>query len=271
MRRVLFFGLIGLVVYAVAQKGASITLSVAIPQIAGAILALVLTFRTNQAYNRFWEGRTLWGAIVNASRNATRLFHAHVKVDDDEKRTFAAWTALTAHAVRLGLRRQRWDHVAVNLVSQEDLRRVTRASNRSVACAMELSVQVARAVERGAVSSIIAAQIESEIAALVDALGGCERIHKTPMPVGYVLLVRRCLAGFLLTLPFGIVERAGVYTPLVTMAVAYFALMMEGIGNELDDPFGHDPNDLPLSRICANLERNLLDTAITRVDPPALH
>jgi len=105
------------------------------------------------------------------------------------------------------------------------------------------------------------ARVEEEVMALVNSLGGCERIRKTPTPLGYVLLLRRMVALYLATLPLCLVAEIGLLTPLVTMIIAYAVLMIEGIGQELDNPFGHDPNDLALSRVCDTIERDLLGSS----------
>jgi putative membrane protein len=110
---------------------------------------------------------------------------------------------------------------------------------------------------------------EAYVGALVDYLGGCERIAKTPTPVGYVLLLERCIAFYVATLPLALIEAVGIFTPVVTMMVAYLVLMIEGLGRELDCPFDHDPNDLPLSRICITIENDLLGSSAEPILRPA--
>ena len=96
---------------------------------------------------------------------------------------------------------------------------------------------------------------------LVNSLGGCERIAKTPTPLGHALLIPRFLVVHLATLPLGLVGALGVLTPLACMIVAYPVLMIEAQGRELDDPFGREPNDVALTRICDTIERDLLRTS----------
>ena len=107
----------------------------------------------------------------------------------------------------------------------------------------------------------MASRAEDQVNVLVNSLGGCERIAKTPTPLGYVLLIQRFLVVYLATLPLGLVGALGVLTPLVCMIVAYPVLMIEALGRELDDPFGHEPNDIALTRICDTIERDLLGTS----------
>jgi putative membrane protein len=119
---------------------------------------------------------------------------------------------------------------------------------------------------------MMAATAEGEIVALVNCLGGCERIRKTPTPLGYVVLSQRLITIVLASLPFALLDQLGIFTPLVTIAVAYPILFIEGLGSELDNPFGHDVNDLPLTRICKTIEENLLAGGAPTPDdapPPA--
>lgn len=99
---------------------------------------------------------------------------------------------------------------------------------------------------------------ERQLASLVDCLGGCERISRTPTPLPYILLMQRSAALYLGSLPMGLLGRLDWLTPVVTLAVAYLVLMIETVGNELDDPFGTDPSDIPLDRICATIAFDLL-------------
>ena len=100
-----------------------------------------------------------------------------------------------------------------------------------------------------------------DIDALVDRLGGCERILKTPTPVGFVVLVRQIVLAFLVTLPLSIVDELSAWSVLVVGLVAFPVFAIEALGSELDDPFGRDPNDLPLDRITETIERDVTEQA----------
>lgn len=259
--RVLAFGALGVVAWLLDKRGTMFHLPIGLHEVAGAVLALILAFRTNTAYDRFWEGRTLWGAIVNASRNVTRIVEQHARQDPAEMRAFAVYVALFAHATRRQLRQQPLEEAARLLGDKAGA--IADAPHPALAAANELSRRVAALASAGALDPMMAAQAEAQIVALVDYLGGCERISSTPTPLGYLLLMRRCIALFLATLPWALIADVGGYTPIFTTMVAYIVLIIEAIANELDDPFGLDPNDLALTRICATIERNTLGT-----DPP---
>lgn len=263
MYRVVAFGAIAMAAWYLDRRGASVQLPIGLHEIIGAIIALILALRTNTAYNRFWEGRTLWGAIVNSCRNVTRIVEQHARVDPDEMRVFAAYVALFAHATRRRLRQQPLEEASRLLGDQGEA--IASAKHPALAVSSELSRRVAVLAASGNLDRMMATQAEAQIVALVDYLGGCERISSTPTPLGYVLLMRRCIALFLATSPWALVEQLGGYTPVLTLMVAYIVLMLEALANELDDPFGQEPNDLALTRICAVIERNTVGTE----PPPA--
>lgn len=258
--RVVAFGTIAGAVSLANRYGVHLALSIGYHEIAGAVIALSLAFRTNTGYARFWEGRTLWGALVNASRNLARTVDVHARPDSDEMKQFARWIVVYAHTTRRSLRDQLQDEEIAALITPLELETLRAQTHRPLAAAVELSRQLRDLAEKHAMNPFMVVQAESLIANLVDYLGGCERIRRTPTPYGFVLLVRRCIVLFLASLPLALVDSLGMLSVLITMAVAYPVLMIEAVANELDDPFGHDANDLPLSRICATIEKNLLGT-----------
>lgn len=267
--RVVVFGVIAAVLWYAVDQGVQIRLAVGFHEIAGAIIALALAFRTNTGYARFWEGRTLWGAIVNACRNVVRTVEVHGRPDASELHAFTKWVVVYAHATRRSLREQTQDEEIGNLLSEEELATFRAQPHRPLAAAAEMSRRLSDIATKHDMSPMMAAHAERLIADLVDYLGGCERIRRTPTPYGFVLLVRRCIVIFLASLPLAIVNDLGFVAVIVTMLVAYPVLMIEALASELDDPFGHDANDLPLSRICATIEKNLLGTEPPPSNAPA--
>jgi putative membrane protein len=261
MRRVVAFGLIATGLWVAHRYNPRIELNVGLYEISGAVIALILAFRTNTSYNRFWEGRTLWGSIVNASRNLGRVAQVHAAVEAPAARRLSMWVVVFAHAARRSLRGEA-DRPEIDRMLSEDCRAELAAHpHPPLFAAAQVSRALAEFARRGALDPVMAARAEEEVMVLVNCLGGCERIRKTPTPLGYVLLLRRMVALYLATLPLVLVQNLGFLTPVVTMMVAYSVLMIEALGQELDDPFGHDPNDLALSHICDTIERDLLGTS----------
>jgi putative membrane protein len=257
--KVVGFGAIAVIIWAVDRLIAiPLRLPVGFHEVAGIVIGLILAFRTNTGYARFWEGRTLWGGIVNASRNLARIVVRHGGLDEGEAREFNAWIVAFAHATRCRLRGLEEVKEAEKLLPPDDYQRLRAAPHPALFCAEELSRRIADLSTRQALDPIMAGVAERQLAALVNCLGGCERIARTPTPLAYVLLMQRAAVLYLGSLPMGLLSRLDWLTPVVTMAVAYLVLMIETIGNELDDPFGNDPSDIPLDRICATIAFDLL-------------
>jgi putative membrane protein len=178
---------------------------------------------------------------VNASRNLARIVTHHAALGADESRDFNAWIVAFAHATRCRLRGLEGVPEAEASLSPDDYGRLRDASHPALFCAEELSRRIRDLTARHALDPIMVGVAEQQLASLVDCLGGCERISRTPTPLPYLLLMQRSAALYLGSLPMGLLGRLDWLTPIVTMAVAYLILMIETVGNELDDPFGTDP------------------------------
>ena len=227
--------------------------------LAGVALSLMLVFRTNTSYARFWEGRTLWGGIVNESRNlarGARPFLAHAA--PELYRSLVLWTAAFSRATASRLRNARKLGAAADALPREDVDRVEHAEHPALAVAHELSRLLNEGRERGFYSDYVQMQLDQNVQLLVDYLGGCERIHGTPLPFAYMVHLRRALALYCFTLPFALVDSLGWLTVAATFIVAYLFFGIEEIGVEIEDPFGVDDNDLPLDAICDTIQKNLM-------------
>lgn len=264
--RLLVVGLISTVSYVASRYGYVVPLPVGPFEVGGAVVGLMLGFRANTGYNRYWEGRTLWGGIVNACRNLARQFRYHSFMTEAELRETSTWIVVFAHVTRRRLRLEtQWPEIE-RLLSAEQSHAIHSAHHPALYAAGELSARVATLVREKKMDPMMAAPTEELISQLVDRLGGCERIFKTPTPPGFVLLIRRVIMLYLALLPLALLGRLGPLMPLVTVLVAYPILMLEAMGTELDDPFGHDANDLPLSRICETIERDVLPVALQETE-----
>ena len=241
--------------------------------LAGTALSLLLVFRTNSSYDRFWEGRKLWGGIVNETRNLLRASIVNIP-SVELLRRLAAWTAVFPFALTRVLRGGQGElGPAAPLLPPAEIERVLASGNAGVAVALRMSAVLAEAKQRGLISDYVQMQLDHNVQQLIDYQGGCERIVRTPLPFAYMLHLRRTLILFLLTLPFALVETFGWVTVLVVVMVAYTFLGIEEIGVEIEEPFGTEENDLPLEEISANIARTLDElvpwTGQT-IDSPAL-
>lgn len=260
------FGLIATIVCVMAwlverQCDVKIALEIAPFEIAGAALGLLLILRTNAGYDRWWEARKLWGGIVNQSRNIVISGLAYGPTDLAWREKFVLWAAAFPHITRCSLRGEPPGPEVASLVGPEDASRIASAVHMPSFVAMKLAEFLREACETHAMDRFSFLQVDRERAALIDHIGACERILKTPLPIVYAIKIRRFLALFLLTLPFALLHRidGDWMVPLITMMVAYPLLSLDQIGVELQNPFAKENlSHLPLGEISANIERNAI-------------
>ena len=227
----------------------------------GVALGLLLVFRTNASYDRYWEGRRLWGGIVNDSRNLVRLATVHLREYPELLERLTQWTAAFACAATTVLRGQNSLGEHVPELEESDRRDVESSQHPALTVSLRLTECVVEARRRGAISEIIHGSLDRNIQSLVDYLGGCERIRKTPLPFAYVVHLRRALVLYCYSLPFALVETFGWTTVLDVLLLSYTYFGIEEIGVEIEGPFGSDDNDLPLDDICRTIHDNVFAIA----------
>lgn len=225
----------------------------------GVALGLLLVFRTNASYDRFWEGRKQWGSIVNESRNLARTASVHLAAEPSLVREALLWTAALPWSIMHRLR-GRQVVAPPNLMGAlpaEAVAEVETHRHLPVAVARRITSLLAEAKRRGLISDYLLTSIDDNVQILVDCLGACERIHNTPLPFAYVVHLRRALILYCFTLPFALIGRFGWLTIPATFILSYILFGIEEIGVEIEDPFGDDENDLPLEKICVTIEQNV--------------
>ena len=229
-------------------------------QLVGVALGLLLVFRTNASYDRYWEGRRQWGSIVNASRNLARTSWAFMHAAPKLGNLVRDWTAAFPHAAMKRLRNTGGVGDAANWLPADELKQLSDVANGPLFVATRISSTVAEARRSGAITDLEQTQMEVQVAALIDAAGACDRIHKTPLPFAYVVHLRSALVLYCGTLPFATLHDFGFVEIIVTLFVSFILLGIEEIGVEIEDPFGTDDNDLPLEQFCAVIEKDLRGT-----------
>lgn len=253
-------------VVAAYKYGVKLAIPSTMHTLVGLALGLLLVFRTNASYDRYWEGRRLWGGIVNESRNLVRAASQFLQQDALLLRRLGFWTAAFPYATMHHLRgKQDLGEAAVDLPPAE-VKAVIDAEHPPMAVAVRMSECLAEARRRGYLSEYAQLMIDQNVQQLVDFLGGCERIRKTPLPFAYVVHLRRALVIYCFTLPFALVDTFGWTTILDTLVISYVYFGIEEIGVEIEGPFGFDDNDLPLEQICDTIRHNVLALAGARLD-----
>lgn len=244
-----------------------VAIQVTIHSLVGVALGLLLVFRTNASYDRYWEGRKLWGAIVNDSRNLARLGTAYLSGDRELALRLVRWTAVLPYTIMSTLQGNSEIGPAAQDLSADERKELLTSQHLSLHAAQQLTSIIRSAFTKGLLTDRLAVELDECVQRLIDSLGGCERIRKTPLPFAYVVHLRRALVIYCFTLPFALVKDFGWFTVLDVALVAYTFFGIEEIGVEIEGPFGHDENDLPLKDICDTIYKNTYAMADLS-DPP---
>lgn len=234
----------------------------------GLPLGIFLGFRNNTAYDRFWEARKLWGALTNTARSLTRqiitLMEAQPDaVDFTPEATRAQEVAMVhmliayVHALRHHLRDSDPFPTLERLLPAAEVENLRGEPNVPIAILQRLAGQMVEARRKHWIHPLHVPVIEQSLTTLTDIQGGCERIKSTPMPYSYTVLMHRLVAVYCGLLPFGLAETINWATPVVVLFISYALFGLDAIGDEIEQPFGLDPNDLPLSTISRAIEVNL--------------
>lgn len=228
----------------------------------GLPLGIFLGFRNSAAYDRFWEGRKLWGSLVNVCRSLGRQIMTVPApgLSLSEKQEATLQVAAFAHALRTRLRDESHADAERLLEPQEKTARahwLHVGSSLPLFVLSALSRRLARWRFEGHLGELTWLPLEQSLVTMTDVLGACERIKNTPIPYSYTVLMHRIVALYCVLLPLGIADQAKWMTPFVVFFVSYALFGLDAIGEEIEQPFGHDPNDLPLSRLCKVIETDL--------------
>lgn len=246
----------------------------------GLALAIFLGFRNSVAYDRYWEGRRLWGQLVASSRNLARQCQSLITADlpADAKHGLAdvrvrmmLRTIAFAHALRLQLRSTRAGASDVaGLLTEEEIARIGTSSSDTNFLMQRMGADVRACLTEQRLDGLRAANIDDTLSAMVTVAAGCERIKNTPIPFAYTLLLHRTAYLYCFLLPFGLVDTIGFMTPVVVAIVAYTFFGLDAVGDEISEPFGERSNHLPLNALCRTIEIDMREALNDATIPPAL-
>jgi len=217
-------------------------------QTIGFVFSLLLAFRINSAYDRWWEGRKIWGSLTNNSRNlAMKLKHL---VSNEDAAFFNYAIPLYARSLRDHLRDEYEPGDQAILPTNGD----KHVPNQIASAIIK---QVYRLNKEGQINPEQLVSITAEITSFTDICGGCERIRKTPIPFSYSFFIKKFIFTYIITLPFTwAFDLKYFIMPIIGFILFVFA-SIELIAEEIEDPFGYDANDLPLDNICENIEKHV--------------
>jgi len=235
-------------------------ISTSIHGVAGTALGLLLVFRTNSAYDRFWEGRKKWGMIINRTRDLARQAVAWI---DDERivERIVRHTIAFAYACRAHLRASRNIDDVDDILSKQEFFAMANAEHIPLKATVVIAECIRKAKNEKKLGPYAAQSLDMNLTSLLDQIGACERIKKTPIPFSYVMHTRRFITIYLLTLPFALSTLEWYMIPAVG-GLSYAFLGIEAIAIEIEDPFQLGLNDLPLGGMCDTIRKNLLHVMI---------
>jgi putative membrane protein len=236
----------------------------------GSALALFLGFRDNSAYERWWEGRTLWGAMINASRSLARAARNYLPDPEarDMKRTIVLRQVAYVNALRCQLRRQPVDEEVLRFLSRGEADYALARTNvaNGIVDGTGRRIEIAR--REGWIDTIQQASFERVLVDIANAQGGMERLKNTPLPNQYRFFPTFFTHLFCVLLPIGLVETLGIATPLGSTVAGLMFLAVLQIGDDLVDPFANTVHDVPLSAMCRTIEIDLLQAIGEDVPEP---
>ncbi|MDH1100244.1 bestrophin family protein [Pseudomonas mosselii] len=231
----------------------------------GLSLSIFMSFRNNACYDRWWEGRKAWGRMIIEVRSFVR---ESVAIEDQQLRAqMLRGLCGFAHALNARLRNEDELPLARTWLAEDA---PITAHNVCDGILRDIGAQCSRLAKDGAISEFRYTLLEQRLAGLSDVQATCERIKGTPLPFPYTLLLHRTIYIFCLLLPFALAEPLGWLAPLFTTIVSYTFFGLDAIGNELEDPFGRDENDLPTDALVRTVERDVLAALGHEPLPPAL-
>ena len=235
----------------------------------GSAIALIVTLRNNAAYARWWEARTLWGAVVNNSRSLARGVLA--LADDpafrhDLIRSQIAYVlALRCHLLRLPS-----DAALAQYLPEDAATACKAAANVPAAVQIAMAQRLTAARAAGILDNIATSALDRTLSAVTDAQGGLERIKNTPLPRQFSGLPRLVIRAYCILLPLGLVDNLGYATVLGSGLVGFIFLLLDEIGRDLEDPFSNDIHDIPMAAITRTIEIDLLQAIGSSEVPPPI-
>ncbi|MEN9355170.1 MAG: hypothetical protein RL318_2495 [Fibrobacterota bacterium] len=233
----------------------------------GLTMAIFLGFRNNTSYARYWEARTLWGAILNGTRSLLRQGLTHVDTPD-HSRSLGLILMAFVHALRHQLRGSDPSADLGRLLPADACTRLAPVRFKPAVLLLMAGEWIAERRREGTIEPMIVPALEVPLGKLSEALGGCERIASTPIPFAYAVIIHRTIYFYCLLLPFALVDTIGWMTPLITAFVVYTFFALEALGAEIEEPFGTAPNDLALDAISRMIESTLREMLGETLPPP---
>jgi len=230
----------------------------------GAVLSIFLGFRTSSAYSRWWEARTLWGALVNQSRSWARMVTSYPRASvrdagsvEQFGEEMVRWQIAYVHALRHHLRQEPFAEETKSLLEQVSGQDLLSQINVPAAILHRMGQRIVEAADDGLLTELRLDALNRALTEITNVQGGCERIRNTPFPRQYDYYPALFIHIYCMLLPLVVVEEFGVFTPLMTLLISTGLLIIDRIGRNLEDPFSSLVYGTPLTAISRNIEIDL--------------
>jgi putative membrane protein len=225
----------------------------------GVVLGLFLVFRINSAYDRWWEGRKLWGSLVNNTRNFAMKLNAFFPRGHGAERQ---WFVNIVSDLALALKQHLQEKVSMvdfQLASPDFIKYFRPGTH----VPSKLSAVLYERVNELYINKSFTGEqfflLDKELKEFADIVGGCERIKSTPIPYSYAMYIKKFIFIYLITLPLGFVTTAGYITVPIVVLISFVLLSVELIAEEIENPFGEDENDLPTGELALKIKKDVAE------------
>jgi ion channel-forming bestrophin family protein len=221
------------------------------------VISMLLVFRTNTAYDRWWEGRKQWGSLVNNSRNLAIKLHSMLGFEDQMHRSFfrkiiPMYANVLSHHLHAESTR-----LALDEQEHPELRNLDANRHLPNQVASLMMHRVNRLYEEGKIKGEQLIILNNELQSFTDICGACERIKNTPIPFSYSVFLKKFIFFYVMTLPFSFALSLGYIAIPVVAFIFYVLASLELVAEEIEDPFGGDENDLPMEKMAQNIKKHV--------------
>ena len=240
------------------EKISFLVMSNALPGYMGAAIGLLLVFRNNTAYEKWWEARKELGALVNVSRNIAITLNGFLPKENTDKYKIANLVAAFAVIMKGHLRNNVIMSETRDL-EKEDYDIIEKSQHKPSAIANVITSKIEKLWENKYISDMQQYMLINQVTAMIDITGKCERIKNTPIPVAYAFLLKFFIILYVMVLPFGLIDELQWWSIPLSLILYYIMMSIVMTAEEIEDPFGRDLNDLPMDEIAANIKKNVTE------------
>ncbi len=231
----------------------------------GLSLAIFMGFCNSASYERFWEGRKLWGALVIDTRSLTRQVLTLINDDSPDsklkKDEFIKLIAAFCWSLNFQLRNKESNTKLRELLSTKNFDRIKNKKFKPVILLDIMGEWINTQNLDKNIDTIVLTSIDHQLNELSHIVGGCERIANTPLPFAYSVLLHRTVYLYCFWLPFGLVDAIGWMMPVIVLLISYTFIALDAIIQEISEPFGEEENDLALNSICKTIQFSIFEQA----------